>query len=121
MKKEGAVTEIKINRLTSALLVMDCQVNIINKLPPEEKANVLGNLVKVIRAARKCAIPIIYVIAQFRKGYPEVSPRNIFFSALKKNRVMMEGNPEAEICIEIRPQPEEVILAKKRLSAFYRK
>jgi nicotinamidase-related amidase len=112
------VTEIKINRRTSALLVMDCQINIVNKLPPEEKARVLGNLAKAISAARKRTMPIIYVIAQFRKGYPEVSPRSTFFNTLKKNRVMMEGNPEVEICSEIRPQQEEVIIAKKRLSAF---
>jgi len=112
------VTEIKINRRASALLVMDCQVNILNKLPPEEKANVLGNLAKVIRAARKRAVPVIYVIAQFRRGYPEVSSKSSFFNTLKQNKVMMEGNPEVEICSEIRPEPEEVILAKKRLSAF---
>ena len=110
--------EIHINAKISALLVMDCQINILNSLTPSEKSKVLGNLKKAIAAARSAGISIIYVIVQFREGYPEISPRNMFFCSLKEAGRLRELDPDTEICHEIRPQPGEVVVIKKRTSAF---
>jgi nicotinamidase-related amidase len=109
---------MKINRSTTALLVMHWQINMIIKLPVEDKIRVLANVAKVISAARKCHMPIIYVIARFRNGYPEVSPRNSSYYKKKADNILMEGNPEVEISSEVRPQTTDVIVINKRHSAF---
>jgi nicotinamidase-related amidase len=109
---------MQINRKTAALLVMDCQINMINKQPPEDRAKLLGNIAKVINSARKSGLPIIYVVVQFRKGHPEVSTKNMHFYKQKEAGILIEGNPDGEICGEIRPQPDDVIVTKLRLSSF---
>lgn len=112
------MTKLHIDAASSALLVMDCQVNILNSLTPSESSKVLGNLVKAIGAARKASIPVIYVVVQFREGYPEVSSKNILFSGAREAGRFREADPDSRICDEIRPQPGEVIVTKKRISAF---
>ena len=112
------MSQYDISCKTSALLVLHYQLNMINKLSKEDRSKLLNNMAKVINVARKHTLPIIYVIAQFRKGYPEVSPRNPSYYKKKENRILTEGNPEAEICSEVCPQPEELVIINKRTSAF---
>ncbi len=110
--------KLDINAQFSALLVMDCQVSIVNSLAPSERDKVLSNLAKAIGGARKAGIPVIYVVVQFREGHPEISPRNTMFSGIKGAGRLRELDPDARICNEIGPQPGEVIVTKKRLGAF---
>ena len=112
------MAKLDINTKSTALLVMDCQVNIVNSLPPPEKAKVLRNLTKAIAAARQASIPVIYVAVQFRKGYPEISSRNPLFSTIREAGRLQEAAPDTAICEEIRPQPSEIVVTKKRISAF---
>ena len=110
--------KLDLNPRSAALLVMDCQVNIVNSLIPSEKNKVLSNVTRASDAARKAGIPVIYVVVQFREGYPEVSPRNTSFSAAKQAGRLRETDPDSRICDEIRPQPGEVVVTKKRIGAF---
>jgi len=98
---------MKINRKGTAVLVMHWQVNMISKLPLEDRVKVLGNVAKVISIARECNMLIIYVVAQFRKGYPEVSARNTSYNKRKKDMILMEGSPEAKICSEVHPNKKK--------------
>jgi nicotinamidase-related amidase len=109
---------LRINTKTTALLVMDCQIEIINSLTPSEKAKVLGNLTRAISAARRASVSIIYVVVQFREGCPEISARNTLFSGMKGTGRLVEMGPDTRICNEIRPNPGEVIVIKRRISAF---
>ncbi len=110
--------ELKLDKKETALLVMDCQVDILSMLPAGEKERVLGNLTKAIGAARKAGIRVIYVVVRFREGHPEVSPRNARFSATKAAGRLLEWKPESQICEEIRPNPGEPVVVKKRIGAF---
>ena len=112
------MAKLDISPNSSALLVMDCQVGIVDSLVPEEKEKVLSNLTKAIEAARKTGMVVIYVVVQFREGYPEISPKNVLFLGIKEAGRLCETGSEAKICAEIRPQPGEVIVNKKRISAF---
>jgi nicotinamidase-related amidase len=109
---------LHIDTKTTALLVMDCQIEIINSLTPSEKVKVLGNLTKAINAARRTSLSIIYVVVQFREGYPEISTRNTLFSGMKGTGRLVEMGADTRICNEIRPNPGEVIVTKRRTSAF---
>jgi nicotinamidase-related amidase len=112
------MAKLDINPKSSALLIMDCQVNIVGSLVPAEREKVLTNLTKAIGAARRVGIPVIYVVVQFREGYPEISSRNTLFSGLKEAGRLQESAPDTKVCEEISPQPGEVIVTKKRISAF---
>ena len=65
----------------TALLVMDIQEATM-KLSQESDA-FIRSITKAIATARSRAIPVIYVVIGFRKGYPEVSSSNKSFMRLK--------------------------------------
>ena len=71
----------------TALLVMDVQNGIVERIGNDP--NLLGRLGGAISAARQAQLPIIYVHVRFRDGYPEISPRNRSFSALKGGTMPM--------------------------------
>jgi nicotinamidase-related amidase len=62
-------------------------------------------------------VKLIYVKIAFREGYPEVSPRNRSFAALKESGRMLEGTSSI-VDPRVDPQPEDVIVTKRRVSAF---
>jgi nicotinamidase-related amidase len=66
----------------TALLVMDMQIGILNRLP-QQGAAIVKKVADAIRFARKRNIPVIFVRLGFRKGLPEVSSENKNFSVYK--------------------------------------
>ena len=100
-----------------ALLVMDVQVSTTKLLKNPTEYFQAINL--AIKKARLKNIPIIYVVVGFRKGFPEVCPNNKSFSTLKSNPSMNLDNEEAfKVCNLVKPEPTDVIITKKRVSAF---
>ena len=65
----------------TALLLMDLQNAIVSHFPSDP--GFTERVQKVTDAARKSGFPIIYVTVKFRPNYPEVSPQNKSFNALK--------------------------------------
>ena len=98
----------------TALLVMDVQQSIVTRFPDAEY---LPRLAKVIDTARAADIPVIYVVVGFRDGYPEISPNNKTFGSILSREIPFDENSTA-IPAEIAPQPGEVVVTKKRVSAF---
>jgi len=100
----------------TALLVMDIQTRIVGMI--SDSAPLIKNIKKAIDYAHKASIPVIYIAVQFRPDFPEVSPNNKSFSAIKKN-VAGFGDPKAmEIYEEVTPQKKDIVVVKKRVSAF---
>lgn len=104
-------------KTSAALLVMDCQEDIVSDLPVGERERLMAALQKALYAARTAAIPIIHIVVQFRETHPEIGSRG-FFKTIKESGGMVAGSPGAEICREVRPQPGELIITKKRIGAF---
>lgn len=101
----------------TALLVMDMQVGIVNRFAHTDDLLMPTNT--VITATRAKSIPVIYVVVSFRPGYPEISPRNKSFSATK----LQQSSSSApiftlEIHPDIAPQPTDIVVTKRRVSAF---
>ncbi len=96
----------------SALLVMDVQPGIVDRLP--NKDEYLRKVTETIAAARARQIPVIYVVVGFRAGLPEVSSHNKSFSAIKENAssAMIDPKPAIE------PAQGETVVTKRRVSAF---
>lgn len=84
-----------------------------------DSQSLLGSLGQAIAAARSAQIPVIYVVVGFRKGIPEIGPAttNKSFGAIKG-----AGWPGIEEPIQIdpaiAPQPGEMVVTKRRVSAF---
>lgn len=99
----------------TALLVMDYQAGIVSRLPLP--ADHLQRLAKTIEAARP-HVKVIYVTAAFRPGHPEVSASNATFSAAAQKNLYVSGSPETQIDPAIAPKEGDILIEKKRVSAF---
>ena len=109
--------ETSHQRVATALLVMDIQSGTVARV--QDSASLLSTLGQAIAAARSAQIPVIYVVVGFRKGFPELgaATTNKSFAALKT-----AGWPGIEEPIEIdpavAPNPGEMVVTKRRVSAF---
>lgn len=102
----------------SALLIMDCQIGIVARVPTGADA-ALQRAATLLPAARRAGIPVIYVQVGFRRGYPEVSKRNQSFSAMSQTgQFVIPDDPDAGIHPAVAPAPDDIIVVKKRVSAF---
>jgi nicotinamidase-related amidase len=102
---------------TEALLVMDMQNGIVERLgdPIDPLLMTLADTLATARAAER---PIVFVRVAFRPGAPEASPRNLAFSAAAVTGAMGETDPATHIHPALAPQPGEIIVTKRRVSAF---
>jgi len=99
----------------TALLIMDVQVGNVSQsaLP----STYLPLLSKTITTARP-SLKIIYVTISFRPGHPEIASSNTLFSAAAKANRYVAGSPETLIEPSIAPEAGDIIVEKKRVSAF---
>jgi nicotinamidase-related amidase len=98
---------------------MDFQTTIVDgPAVAGDKEALLARTASVIHAARKARMMVIYVVVGFRHGYPEVSPRNRSFNAIRETGRFVEGAAGNEIHAAVAPKPGEVIVTKHRVSAF---
>jgi nicotinamidase-related amidase len=100
----------------TALLVMDMQAPIVGMLPANAAPTV--NAAKAIAHARSNNIPVMYVVVGFRQGMPEVSSRNKGFAASKEKLANADMNAWMKIDAAVAPQPNDIIVTKRRISAF---
>ena len=102
----------------TALLVMDMQEKMLSSFP--SSAPLIDNVGKAIAHAREKNIPVIYVRICFRPGAPEISPNNKPFSAFTANYELTEDfmNQWKEIHPSLAPEKGEIIVDKRRISAF---
>ncbi|WP_027346311.1 cysteine hydrolase family protein [Hamadaea tsunoensis] len=100
--------------MTTALLVMDVQNSVVARIA---EPGYLPRLRTAIAAARAAALPVIYVVVGFRPGYPEANPRNKIFGGLA-GRFGAAGPDAMEIHPDVAPEPGDITVTKKRVSAF---
>ncbi|MGA5700574.1 cysteine hydrolase family protein [Peterkaempfera bronchialis] len=97
----------------SALLVMDVQKAITDRIPDPDYT---PRLARAVAAARSAGVPVVFVVIGFRPGHPETKSSPLF-SALPDG-AFTDGDPEAAIHPDVAPRPGECIVTKKRVSAF---
>jgi nicotinamidase-related amidase len=100
----------------TALLVMDMQAGILRNF--SNSKGLISNLAKAIAHAREKKIPVIYVAVGFREGTPEISANNKSFSTGRERFTNVSMEEFMKIESSIAPLPGEVIVAKRRISAF---
>jgi nicotinamidase-related amidase len=108
--------ETNSKALATALLIMDIQPAIMQMMG-ENAAPLAETLNQAISAARAASIPVIYVVVGFRKGFPEIgSGTAASFAAIAKSG--MTGLEEPTVDPSVAPAPGEMVVTKRRVSAF---
>jgi nicotinamidase-related amidase len=100
----------------SALIIMDFQPGILRILK-DGREPLVERSSRLLSHARSAGVKIVYVNVGFRPGYPEVSPRNVRFSAIKQTQFLKPG-PDCAPDPAIPPQPGDITMPKRRFSAF---
>jgi nicotinamidase-related amidase len=100
----------------TVLLVMDVQQGIVERFADDD--GYLPRLGRAITAARAAGLPVIYVTIGFRPGHPEVSARNRSFSAVASAGRFTDTDPAAEIHPAVAPAAKDLVVTKRRVSAF---
>jgi nicotinamidase-related amidase len=96
----------------SALLVMDVQPGIVERL--DDSQAYIKKVTAAVAAAHKNNIPVIYVVVGFRPDFPEVSPSNKSFGAIKES-----GRNELVDSKPVLPLSDgDLVVLKHRVSAF---
>ena len=85
------------------LLLMDFQHGIVERVGDPAVVDAADRAAKAARAA---GIPVMFVRAAFRPGYPEVSPRNVNFNAVRQSgRFIAEAGTEVHPAVAPQPGP----------------
>jgi nicotinamidase-related amidase len=107
--------KLPIDRSRSAVLIMDYQAGIVGGYATDQDT-LLKKAGRVLTQARRAGIKVVYIALGFRPAYPEVSPRNAIFSAIKESGRFMGA--EAEIHPAVAPQPGDITVLKHRVGGF---
>ena len=101
----------------TALLIMDIQNGIVSRF--ESDSELIDRLQQAAASAHRASMQIIYVVVRFRQGYPEISPNNKSFDAIKSGDFhFVENNPVTDIHPSLTPQSADIVVTKRRVGAF---
>jgi nicotinamidase-related amidase len=103
--------------MATVLLILDVQNRVIDRL--ENTEPYLKRLSSTISSARKANIKLIHVVTAFRPGYPENNPNNSSVPAVVARGEYLEGDSSVHVHPAITPATGEVVLTKRRVSAFF--
>jgi nicotinamidase-related amidase len=108
---------ISLDPRTAALLLMDFQTGIVENFADDREA-LLARSASLLEAARLAGLKIIHVMVAFRAGHPEASARNKSFGAIRESGRFVEGTAGTEIHAALAPKPGDIVVSKRRVSAF---
>lgn len=100
----------------TAILAMDYQKGIQSHVRDADA--LLFRAANLLRAGRAARFHVMYVVVAFRKGYPEISPLNKSFSAVRTTGRFLLETEETELPDVVAPRGDEIVIVKKRVSAF---
>jgi nicotinamidase-related amidase len=105
-----------IDPANTVVLSMDFQNDVVTgfvTVAPE----LLARAGTLLDHARTAGIPVVHVVVQFRPGYPEVGAHGLFAMVRDSNR-LVQGSSGAAIHDAVSPKDGDIIVTKKRVSAF---
>ena len=101
----------------TALVLLDLQKSFLDPFK-DGKVSYLSRVSEAIKAARTAGINIIYIKTCFRPGHPEISQRNLIAAKVASFGGAVEGDPSVDISPEIAPLERDIVVTKRRVSAF---
>lgn len=107
--------DLALEPTRTALLVLDVQNDIVANYVTDGGA-LLVRLERLISAARRRGIAVVYVVVGFRCGYPEA--RNSHYAPVRQMRRLVIGSAGCEVHASVAPQGDEPTIVKHRVGAF---
>jgi nicotinamidase-related amidase len=101
----------------SALVLVDFIPRVLQHVSDQEAA-LLERVGTAAAAARRSAVPVIYVRHAYRPGAPELSRRNRMYPAISAASGYELDAPATQIHPAVAPQRDDIVVVKKRVSAF---
>ncbi|MDT4976412.1 MAG: hypothetical protein QOG98_2170 [Pseudonocardiales bacterium] len=102
--------------MTQALLLMDLQNEIVDRYGATDAY--LDRVVRTQERAEQASLLVVLVRVAFSPGHPEISARNKMFAAAKAGSRMVLGDPAVEPHRRLVRGNGEVVVTKRRVSAF---
>ena len=109
----------EFERDRSALIVIDMQNDFVREgaiMEVPEARRQIPRIKKLIDCCREMKVPVIYTMQVVD---PVLCPLEVIKIPFLKNAGMREGTEGVEIINELAPQPGDIIIKKRRFSAFY--
>ncbi len=103
----------------TAVLALDLQKGIVGGNAMAKERNTMQKAKSVLDGARGTGLPVIYVVVQFREGYPEISPRNRMFGGLRNTQRLLIGGEDAQIDGSVAPVKGDVVVSRPRVNGFF--
>jgi nicotinamidase-related amidase len=100
-----------------ALLLLDLQQGLLERCSTDRQGY-LKRISDLAHAARSVGIVVIYVKTCFRRGYPEISSRNLPAARLNSHGGFVEGDPSVAFPDSIAPLQEDIVVTKRKVSAL---
>jgi nicotinamidase-related amidase len=115
----------KVDPKKSALLLLDMQNGIVNRLPEPQKSTLLDNAVAAIAAARHVGATVAYVHAALTPAdFAAVPDFNPIFAPFKSNperaSAFLPDAPQTQIHERLTPQAGDLFHRKTRVGTFQR-
>jgi nicotinamidase-related amidase len=102
--------------MTQALLLMDIQNSVVDRFGAGEPY--IDKVVATQERAEAAGLLVVLVRVAFRPDHAEISARNKVFSAAALRSDMVVGSPAVEPHVRLMRGNGEVVVTKKRISAF---
>lgn len=106
----------------TAMLVVDMQNDFVQEGAlaeiPDARAMV-PRLNRLLTVCRTHKIPIIYIHHVIRGGEIDAGRLADLFEPVRNNQMIIAGTKNVEIYAGLKPQPDDLVVAKPRYSAFY--
>ncbi|WP_413802628.1 cysteine hydrolase family protein [Streptomyces iranensis] len=104
-------------RTDTALIIGDMQTGILANYPFSRAP--VPPMRSLVRAARAHGVLVVFVRTELRASGADVSENNALFTAFHQAGALFhEGSGETDIVPQLAPQPGDVVITKRRTSAF---
>ena len=110
---------LTLNIGQTALLMADFHREGMGDNPIAQERGTVQTARAVLEAARQVGMLVVYIVVNFRPGYPEISDRNLIFSERKMSGRVPPTDPTSLIIAEVQPLPHESVIVKHRVNAFF--
>jgi gluconolactonase len=119
---------LSIDKGRTALLAMDFENDIVHEngafkdfgfAAMVKQNDVLAKSGRLLDAARRSGVKVIYAVITYRPGYPERPANSGLFEGTIQANAIVEGTWGAEIHKSVSPQDGEPVVTRRGVSAFY--
>ncbi len=80
---------------------------------------VIARTAEVLKRARQAGIRVLYARVCYRPGYPDLIVNTPVYGLICDKTALVDGSPGADIIDELTPQPGDIVIVHRRVTAFH--